>query len=162
MNSARQVLPRSFMTGKKTHTCQSLLRLGARARTSIDQVYGLHRPHPSARLPSSQVTQVFDFLSKKTVPHGLYPIRINPDTGRFSGTKVCKKHPSSIRRLSTHTTGICARHYTCKSAWTLKRVTFSLSNPVYFAPACRRESVGDFFATALSHLSPSTWINPQW
>lgn len=92
---------RSFIPGKKHALVKISSNLkGRRVRTSTDQVHDLCGLRLSAGLSSSQVTQVFDFLSKKKVPHGLYPIRINPDTGHFSGTKVCKEHPNSIRWLS--------------------------------------------------------------
>ncbi|CAM9184066.1 unnamed protein product [Choristocarpus tenellus] len=37
---------------------------------------------------ANKTNQVFEFLAKKSVPHGLYPIRINPDTGHFTGSQV--------------------------------------------------------------------------
>ncbi|CBJ30981.1 Mannosyl-oligosaccharide 1,2-alpha-mannosidase, family GH47 [Ectocarpus siliculosus] len=32
--------------------------------------------------------RAFDFLAGRTVPHGLYPIRINPNTGKFTSSQV--------------------------------------------------------------------------
>ena len=37
---------------------------------------------------SCQAMRAFDFLAGKTVPHGLYPIRINPSSGKFTSSQV--------------------------------------------------------------------------
>ncbi|CAM9915035.1 unnamed protein product [Ectocarpus fasciculatus] len=34
------------------------------------------------------VMRAFDFLAGRTVPHGLYPIRINPNTGKFTSSQA--------------------------------------------------------------------------
>lgn len=35
-----------------------------------------------------KVMRAFDFLAGQTVPHGLYPIRVNPNTGKFTSSQA--------------------------------------------------------------------------
>ncbi|CAB1119255.1 unnamed protein product [Ectocarpus sp. CCAP 1310/34] len=41
-----------------------------------------------SELGTLQAMRAFDFLAGRTVPHGLYPIRINPNTGKFTSSQA--------------------------------------------------------------------------
>ncbi|CAM9245529.1 unnamed protein product, partial [Hapterophycus canaliculatus] len=48
---------------------------------------------------ANKAMRAFDFLAGRTVPHGLYPIRINPNTGKFTSSKASIKNTVSFGAL---------------------------------------------------------------
>lgn len=104
--------------------------------------------------------RAFDFLAGRTVPHGLYPIRINPNTGKFTSSQA--SDPSKKRvNISPDACKLFTliRYVKVKSMIDADRIgMYHFEKQQYMYPAAFNPIAGFHIRTYISLFTPSPCV----